>query len=78
MTWLKVWIEINLVFVSGGIEIDLFSEWGETDLTSVLRSKLAWLLCAGSRLTCFQCRDRNWLDFCAGVKIASVFVCRLK
>ena len=28
MAWFRAWIESNFVFVSGGIEVDLFLEWG--------------------------------------------------
>ena len=56
MTWFRVWIEINLVFVSGGIKIDVFRVGIEIDLPSVLGSKLTWL-CVG---------DRKWLVFVRG------------
>ena len=55
----SVRIEINSVFVSGhrnrlhirvGIGIDLIS---------VMGSKLPWLFCAGSKVTLFNCEDRN-------------------
>ena len=40
-------MEINLVFVSGGMQIDLFFRFGiEIDLTSVLGSQLTWF-CPG-------------------------------
>ena len=56
MTWFRVWIEITSVFVLGGIEIDL---------TSVLGSKLTWLLCGYHNW--FGCRvGVDWLVFCVG------------
>ena len=43
-TWFRVWIEINLVFVSGGTQNWVALRMGiEIDFTSVLRSKLTWL-----------------------------------
>ena len=78
MTWFRVWIEIYLVFVSGGMQSWLLIEVGiEIDLTSVMGSKLYW----------FSVDDRNWLGFsmrtkidvfCAGIKIDLVDVCGLK
>ena len=50
MTLFRVWIEINLVFVSGGIEIDLFLD-GE--------SKLTWNQCWSRNKLGFCVGDRN-------------------
>ena len=47
MTWLRIWIEINLVFVSEGIKNDLSRVRVEIDLTSVLGLKLTWFQCGG-------------------------------
>ena len=43
MTWFRVWIEINLVFVSGGMQNRfVFREGIEIDLNLGLGSKLTW------------------------------------
>ena len=75
ITWLRVWIEVNVVFVSGSKGNCLVFKVGvEMDLTSVLGLKLPWF-CAG---------DRNWhgfsmrLVFWARVKIVLFFVCGSK
>ena len=47
MTWFRVWIEINLVFVSGGTKnLFPFRVGIEIDFTSVVGSKLTWF-CVG-------------------------------
>ena len=28
MTWFRVWVEVDLVFVPGASKIDLFLKWG--------------------------------------------------
>ena len=63
ITRFRVWIAISLVFVSGGMQnCHVFRVGMETDLTSVLGSKLTWSQCWGSNLAWFQCRDELiWL-----------------
>ena len=55
MTWFRVWIEMNLIFVSGCAEVDLFyfRVGIKIDLTSMLGPTLTWLLPGGSKLTWF-------------------------
>ena len=54
MTGFRVWIDINLFLVSGGHRIWLVFRVGiNIYLTSVLGSKINWLLCEGSKLTWF-------------------------
>ena len=79
MTWFCVGVENSLASsldrnycgfcVEGHRNRLVFRVGIETDLTSVLGSKLFWLLCGGSQLTWFLCGDPNRLVFCAGVKI---------
>ena len=54
ITWFRVWIEMNLVFVSGGhCKIDLFLEWGSklTRLQCWGRNQL--VSCGGNKFTWF-------------------------
>ena len=58
ITWFRVWIEINLVFVSGAVQnYHAFRVGIEIDLTSLLGSKLSWSPSWGSNLTWFQRSD---------------------
>ena len=46
----------------------------ENHLVLVWRSNLTSFLCEWSKLTWFQCRDRNWLRFGVGVENDLVFI----
>ena len=73
MTWLTVWIEINLAFVSGGIETDFVFVLVEIDLFFVRGSKWSWLLCAGRKWLALLV-GIDWLGFVLMVEIELVFV----
>ena len=72
---LSVRIEIYWVFVSWHRNRFDIKVGIETDLISVMGSKLTWFLCTASKLTWLKRRDRPWLFFCAGIKIDLGFAC---
>ena len=66
MTWsLLGWSKLTWFFVSRHQHWHRFRVGIESDLLSVLGSKLS-LLCGGSKVTWFYSGDRNWLGFCSG------------
>ena len=53
MAWFRAWIESNFVFVSGGIEVDLFLEWGSKLLAVSVRVEINLAFVGGSKLNRF-------------------------
>ena len=71
ITWFRVWIETNLVFVSGACKIDLLKSWDRNRLDFRVRVEINLVLCGGHKSTWFFCERTV---FCAGVKVDLVFM----
>lgn len=69
-------IEIDLVFVSGNRNwLDSRVEVEPDLISSVIGSKSTWILCGESKITFFDCGDRNRRGFLGGRSKLSLFSC---